>query len=87
MADEFVRVKDNKTGHEFSWPTHLVEAAEAAETGGFTRTDKDAVDRSGDPLPPKHKTTVEKAAASRTSAPKTAQPEPGQQADTQKEND
>lgn len=83
MADDFVRVKDNKTGHEFSWPTHLVDAAE----GGFTKTDKPAVDRSGAPLPPKHKTTVKKAAASRTSASKTAQPEPGQQADTKKEND
>jgi hypothetical protein len=89
---EYVRVKDRTTGHEFSWPAHLVEAAGNA----VTRLDKPAVDvETGDVAAPKHKTTVRKAAGnrrplSRHSAPKSPAPaegETGQQAETPKEND
>lgn len=80
---EYIHVKDNKTGHEFPWPAHLVEGVK-----GVTPTGKDALGPDGRPVAPKHKTTVEKsAAAKKNSAPKSPAGEPGQQADTTKEID
>jgi hypothetical protein len=60
---ELVRVKDKKTGHEFSWPADLVEGVEGVEV-----IDKPAVDANGEPIPAKHKTSVKEAAASKSTA-------------------
>lgn len=73
MSD-YVRVKQADTGHEMTLP---VEHVEAADSGSYTVLDKPAVDEGGSPLPPKFKTTVAKAAASKS----------GQQAATDKEKD
>lgn len=57
---DLVRVKDKQTGHEFSWPAHLVEGVDGVDV-----LDKDAVDGNGEPVPPKHKTTVAQSAAAK----------------------
>ena len=54
---EYVRVKDKATGHEFSMPEGTFDEE------AVTVLKKDAVDPGGEPLPPKHKTTVADAAA------------------------
>jgi len=79
---EYVRVKQVETGHELSVPKSHADAV-----GGYEVLDKDAVDLSGNPLPPKYRTTVKRAA--KTSASKAAsQPSTaGRQADDKKEND
>lgn len=84
---KYVRVKDRKTGHEFSWPAHLVEGVE-----GIDVLDRPATDANGERLPVKHRTTVAKSAAARKKhsapkAPTTVVAEYGQQAETPKEND
>lgn len=81
MPSPLVRVKDKKTGHEFSWPAHLVEGVEGVDV----LDDKPATDTNGDRSPAKHKTSVAKKAAAKksTSAPN----EGGQQAETKKETD
>lgn len=62
---EYVRVKQAETGHEISI------TAERAEALGLTPLkDKDAVDSTGAPLPPKYKTTVDQAAAAKTTSTK-----------------
>jgi hypothetical protein len=71
---ELVRVKDTTTGHEFSWPAHLIgDGVEGVEV-----IDKPAVDGNGEPVPPKHKTTVDKSAAAKQSTS-------GQKAESTKE--
>ena len=53
----YVRVKDKQTGHEFSMPEGTFD-----ESAVTVLDKKDAVDPGGEPLPPKFKTTVAKAA-------------------------
>ena len=55
MSD-FIRVRDKDTGHEYTIRERRFK------DGAQTKLDKDAVGASGEPLPPKHKTTVTKAA-------------------------
>lgn len=93
MSD-YVRVRQHKTGHELSVPRSHAEA-----TGGYeVLEDRPAVDSAGNPLPPKYRTTVDRAAkqnrrdrrAPQTPAADAAAPGPtpeGQQADDIKEND
>lgn len=70
---EFVRVRDNETGHEYS-----VAAARVAATPDlWTQVEKPAAHPNGDPLPPKYRTTVAKKASEK----KAAKP-----ANTEKEN-
>lgn len=58
----FIRVKDDDTGHEFTIrETQFVE-------GAMTKLDKPALDGGGDPLPVKHKTSVAKAATAKKTA-------------------
>lgn len=83
---EYVRVRQAGTGHELTVPlAHF----DATEDGAYKRLDKDAVDAAGDPLPPKYHTTVDDAAANKTTASKAAsRPNTaGRQADTKKETD
>lgn len=69
MPDNFVRVKDPDTGHEFT------TGREAAEILGLTiLADKPAVDVSGRPLPAKPNETVA-AIVARKSATDTANKE------------
>jgi len=72
---DYLRVRDNDTGHELSVPRSHYDANAKA----YTVVDKPAVDAAGDPLPVKHRTTVAKAAEEKQS--KTG----GQQATTTKE--
>lgn len=72
---DLVRVKDKSTGHEFSWPARLAEGVEGVEV----LDKKDAIDGSGEPVPPKHKTSVAKSAAAKQS-------QSGQKAESTKEN-
>ena len=53
---KFVRVRDKKTGHEFSVLERQVDAS------GHQVLNKSAYSVSGDVAPPKFKTTVKKAA-------------------------
>lgn len=78
---EMVRVKDKTTGHEFSWPAHLVKGVEGVEV-----LDKPAVGDDGEVLPAKNKTTVEKSAAGKNSASQSPKGESGQKAASTKEN-
>lgn len=71
---EYLRVKQADTGHELSLPREHVEAV---GDDAYTVLDKPAVDEGGVPLPAKYKTTVAKAAASRS----------GHRTDTTKEKD
>lgn len=71
---DLVRVKDTSTGHEFSWPAHLVEGVEGVEV----LDKKAAIDGSGEIVPPKHKTTVAESAAAK-------QNQAGQKAESPKE--
>lgn len=59
MAD-YVRIKDNGTGHEFSMH------AGTFDEKGVTILDKPATDPGGEPLPVKYKTTVNQAAESKS---------------------
>lgn len=67
---EFVRVRDRSTGHKFT----VVASAAAAESAYQVLKD-DAVDVTGEPLPPEY------AATESLSSPTTS----GQSADTKKE--
>ncbi|VXC08684.1 hypothetical protein [Aeromicrobium sp. 9AM] len=60
----FVRVRDNETGHEYS----VAESRFDLEPDLFTKLDKPATDPTGEPLPAKHKTTVAKKAAENKAA-------------------
>jgi len=71
---EFVRVKQNDTGHELTVPTGHFEAVES----GYTLLKKDAVDLGGAPLPAKYKTSVSAEAAKKSQS--------GQKAESTKEN-
>lgn len=80
---EFIRVRQNETGHELSVPKSHAEAV-----GGYEEIDKPAVDSAGRPLPPKYRLTVDEAAP-KTPAPKAGSrptTTDGRQADTKKEN-
>jgi hypothetical protein len=57
---DLVRVKDKSTGHEFSWPARLVVGVEGVEV-----LERPALDGSGEPVPPKHQTTVALSAAAK----------------------
>lgn len=70
----FIRVKDNDTGHEYS----ILEAMYDGNPAAFTKINRPATDSAGTPLPPKHKTSV-----SAESAKKITQS--GQKADSNKE--
>lgn len=72
----YVRVKQAGTGHELTLPQSHVDHAPA---DAYDVIDKTATDSSGSPLPAKYKTTVTKAASSKTNTPS------GHQADTEKE--
>lgn len=79
---EFIRVRQNETGHELSVPKSHAEA-----TGGYEQIDKPAVDAAGSPLPPKYRTTVDKAANKTPASQAGSRPNPeGRQADIKKEN-
>lgn len=54
---DYIRVTSRATGHESTIPAHRFDAKKHKKAG------KDAVDRHGDPLPPKFRTTVDKEAA------------------------
>lgn len=56
---DFVRVKDNETGHEYSVTQERFDYS----PDDFTKVDKAATNSAGDPLPPKYKTSVSKRAA------------------------
>ena len=68
---DYIRVRMNDAGHE------ITIRADRFDKDAATKLDKPALGPNGLPLPPKYRTTVTKAAARKTSAPKTAQPEPG----------
>ena len=51
---EYVRVRDKSTGHHLSIPRSQFER----ESDGWQELKQDAVDSAGDPLPPKHHTSV-----------------------------
>ena len=72
---EFVRVKQNETGHHLSVP---VGHFKAAPDGAYTELKQGAADSAGNPLPPKYRTSVS-SEAEKKKAPT------GQTADTQKE--
>jgi hypothetical protein len=93
---DYVRVKSKDTGHELSVPVSHFDANEDAYT---LLENKPATDSASDALPPKYKTTVAEATASKRTTPKkraatrkktTAAPaaadQSGQPADPQKEN-
>lgn len=56
----YVRVKDKQTRHEMSLPEGTFD------TDAVTVLDKDATDPGGEPLPVKYKTTVDKAAETKS---------------------
>jgi hypothetical protein len=56
----YVRVKDKTTGHEFSMPEGTFDE------DAVTVLEKDATDPGGAPLPVKYKTSVTKAAESKS---------------------
>lgn len=61
----YLRVKQNDTGHELSLSQTQYDFAPDT----FTVLDKPATDAGGNPLPPKHKTSVTQSAADKSSAP------------------
>ncbi len=66
---DFVRVRDNETNHEYSVAVSRFDA----DPDLFTKVDKPATNSSGEPLPPKYRTTVaKKAAENRATEPATA---------------
>lgn len=65
MAD-YIRVRDNDTGHEYTIPAHRLKK------DAQSPVDKPAVGPSGEPLPPKHRTTVAKAAEEKAGTAKKA---------------
>lgn len=67
LGREVVRVKQKKTGHEF---TRTVEWAKRY-SDGYDVLDKPAVAADGERLPAKTKTTVAQAAAKKTTASST----------------
>lgn len=65
---DYLRVKDNETGHEYTVASERYDAT----PGLFTKVDKPATDSANDPLPPKYRTTVaKKAAENRATEPAT----------------
>ena len=70
---EYVRVKDKGTRHEFS----IVASAYEADPDPYELLDKPATQGDGSPLPPKH--YVDTKSLSKNN-------QPGQSADSQKEN-
>lgn len=74
---EYVHVKDKATGHEYVVPESRFNS------DAHTKTGKPARDAHGDLVPTKFTTTVEKAAAKKTSAKTAAKS--GQKAETEKE--
>lgn len=68
---DYIRVKDKTTGHEYT------VAARLFDDKAHTKLDKAPLTRGGEVAPPKFKTSVTKAAQSKSS---------GQQAETPKEN-
>ena len=57
---EYVRVRWKATGHQSSIPIHRFDAER------HTNLKRPAVDRNGEPLPPKYKTPVSPKAADET---------------------
>ncbi len=57
---DYIRVKDKQTGHEFSVP------ADTFDGDAMTELDRPATDPGGEPLPVKYKTTVSKAAETKS---------------------
>lgn len=71
---EFLRVKQNDTGHELTVSRTVFDAA--PKDGYTVLGDKPATDAGSNPLPPKFKTSVDKSAAAKS----------GQKAESTKEN-
>lgn len=65
MSD-YIRVRDKDTGHEYTIREHRMQGE------AHTRLDKPALGAGGEPLPPKYKTTVNKAAEEKSGAAKKA---------------
>jgi hypothetical protein len=66
---DYVRVKAKDTGHELTVPTSHYDANEDAYT---VLDNKPATDSAGDALPPKYKTTVAEATATKRTTRKRA---------------
>lgn len=63
MPADFIRVEDKATGHQFSI------REDQFDPDAVKKVDRPAVDVGGDVIPPKHKTTVKKAAADKPDPP------------------
>ena len=75
---EYVRVRQNDTGHHISIPRSQFNL----DKSGLTELKQDATFADGTPIPPKHHTTVETSAAKKSGK---APADNGQSADTSKE--
>lgn len=75
---EYVRVRDKETGHHLS----VLRSQFDFNPEAFSELKQDATYADGDPLPPKHKTSVSQEAANK---PGKAPADNGQSADTSKE--
>lgn len=73
MPAPFIRVEDKSTGHQFS------VREDQFDNAAMKKIDAPALDPSGDVSPPKHKTTVDKAATAKKATS-------GQQAEPKKES-
>ena len=73
---EYVRVRDNETGHHLSIPRSQFDFNAAA----WTELKQDATFADGEPLPPKHKTSPSVEAGKKSTTPA------GQSAVSQKES-
>lgn len=78
----YLRVKQKETGSELSVTQAMYDFA---PDGYDLLEKKSATDAGGNPLPPKHKTTVAKAAAASRKTGNSATSEAGPVADTDKE--
>lgn len=73
---EYVRVRDNETGHHVS----LLRSQYDRNQSAWTELKQDATFADGTPLPPKHKTSPSAEAGKKSTTPA------GQSAVSQKEN-
>ena len=62
MADKYVRVRDNQTGHHVT----ILRSQYDRDSSGWTELKQDATYSDGTPLPPKFKTDVSSEAAKKS---------------------
>lgn len=71
MPREYVRVRDNETGHHYSIAKERYDQVPHL----WTELKQDATDAAGDPLPPKYKTTVSTETEKKAAKPATSEKE------------